>query len=232
MDTHCIYIPDPTPALSFAAKKLVELGFTLVPSTDEAHAILLPVPTPVDCDLSLFKNHLVIGGNLKKTPQNSIDLLQDANYLAQNAAITAEGALGLILPQLTNSLKHSPILILGWGRIGKVLAKKLQQLGVPVSVYARKESDKAMLNALGYSLFRTEDLSKYCCIVNTATAPILNENDVSYVNPNCYLLELASKKYIPGDRVVHGRGLPGKCKPEASGELIAKTVAQYLQGGQ
>ncbi len=232
MDTHYIYIPAPTPALSFAAKKILELGFTLVPSADEADVILLPVPTPEDCDLKLFKNHIIIGGNLAYKPPNSIDLLEDADYLAQNASITAEGALGLILPRLTTSLRSSPILILGWGRIGKTLAKKLQQLDVPVSVYARKKSDQAMLHALGYTLFQRDNLPKYRCIVNTATAPILTETDISYVNPDCYLLELASKKYIPGDRVEHGRGLPGRYKPEASGELIAQTVAQYLQGGQ
>lgn len=231
MNAQNIYIPDPTPALSFAAKKFIELRFTLVPSADEADAILLPVPTPADYDLALFKDHLVIGGNLDNKLPHSIDLLKDAIYLASNAAITAEGALGLILPQLKNTLENSPTLILGWGRIGKALAKKLQQLGIPVSVYARKESDQAMLHALGYDLFSPNDLPKYHCIVNTATAPILDDNDISYVNPNCYLLDLASKKYIPGDRVVHGRGLPGKCKPEASGELIAKTVANYLQGG-
>ncbi len=231
MNDHEIYIPYPTPALSFAAGKLIQLGFTLVPSASEADTVLLPVPTPADCDLSLFKGHRIFGGNLSENTKLSTDLLKDANYLAQNAAITAEGALGMILPQLKNALAASPVLILGWGRIGKCLAKKLQQLGAPVSVYARKVSDQAMLQALGYRLFCPEDLRQYSCIVNTATAPILTDDDMSQVNPNCYLLELASKKYIPGDRVVHGRGLPGKCKPEASGELIANTVAQYLLGG-
>ena len=183
-------------------------------------------------DPKLYGDRCIIGGHLDTTAKNTIDLLCDPDYLAQNAAITAEAALGLILPQLTDSLNASPILILGWGRIGKCLAKKLQQLGVPVSVYARKGSDQAMLLALHYKLYHPNDLPKYRCIVNTATAPILTEDNISYVNPSCYLLDLASSKFIPGETVVHGRGLPGKCKPEASGKLIAHTVAQYLQGGK
>ncbi len=232
MNENTIYIPNPTKALSFAARELPQLGCTLVSSASDARAVLLPIPTPANMDPKLYGDRCIIGGHLDTTVKNAIDLLCDPDYLAQNAAITAEAALGLILPQLTDSLNASPILILGWGRIGKCLAKKLQQLGVPVSVYARKGSDQAMLLALHYKLYHPNDLPKYRCIVNTATAPILTEDNISYVNPSCYLLDLASAKFIPGETVVHGRGLPGKCKPEASGKLIAHTVAQYLQGGK
>lgn len=230
MNSHTIYIPRLTPALSCAVRELVRYGITTVPSADEADAILLPVPTPADMDASIFKGHTVIGGNLPKSIPHTVDLLQDADYLAQNAAITAEAAIGMILSNLSPSLTDAPVLILGWGRIGKVLAKLLQALGTPVSICAHKTEDRAMLNAMGYHPFRSEDLPTFRCIVNTAPAPILTEDDMSHVNPSCYLLELASGTYLPEGHVTQGRGLPGKCKPEASGTLIARTVARYLKG--
>ncbi len=229
MNAHTIYIPTPTKALTFAAQKLIQRGFLLVPSVSDAESILLPIPTPTNTDLSMFQGHTVIGGNLPNESKNMIDFLQDEQYLASNAEITAESALSLILSQLTDSFGDSPVLILGWGRIGKCLAAKLRLLDIPVSIYARKAKDQAMILALGYSLYNKKALPTYRSIVNTATAPILTENDISYVNPSCYLLELASQKYLPGDAVVHGRGLPGKYKPEASGNLIAETVARYCQ---
>ena len=33
---------------------------------------------------------------------------------------------------------------------------------------------------------------------------------------------------IPGEGVLHAKGLPGKYKPEASGKLIAKTILHHL----
>lgn len=229
---HAIYIPEHTPALSYAALEFVRSKVELVPSATDADSVLLPVPTPTDFDLRLYQKCRIFGGNLAKPPEDSVDLLKNDQYLAENAAITAEGAVGMILPNLPDRWSASPVLVLGWGRIGKALSKQLQHLNIPVHVYARKSMDKAMLAALGYSPFESRNLSTYRCIVNTVPAEVLSADNWKKVRPDCYLLELASQKFIPHERVVHGRGLPGKCKPEASGKLIAKTVCKYLQGGR
>ena len=52
------------------------------------------------------------------------------------------------------------------------------------------------------------------------------------VLPNCHerclKIDLASMPGIGGEDVLWARGLPGKDAPEASGELIARTVLKYL----
>jgi dipicolinate synthase subunit A len=163
-----------------------------------------------------------------------LDLLKDPHYLCANAAITAEAALAMILEGLKCEITQAHILILGWGRIGKCLTHQLHHLNANVTVYARREEDRALLRALGYRYATREELrrslGRYHCIVNTVPAAILTEAEAQAIRPGCLKLELASGVWLPGVDVTVAHGLPGKCKSEASGALIAKTIAKYLGG--
>ena len=123
--------------------------------------------------------------------------------------------------------KDCPSLVIGWGRIGKCLATKLKALGAEVTVAARKPTDRAMLSALGYNAEDTATLKysliRYRVIFNTVPATVLPTGPVG-----CLKIDLASTPGIGGNDVIHARGLPGKDAPEASGELIARTVIKYL----
>ena len=87
-----------------------------------------------------------------------------------------------------------------------------------------------MLEALGYGTYAPEYLPNNRCVVNTAPAVNLSSRELSQLRPDCYLLELASGTFLPAECTESGRGLPGKKKPEASGHLIAQTVARHLKG--
>ena len=150
-----------------------------------------------------------------------VDFLKDPFYLADNAAITAECAVRLLGEQLPD-LFNCRILILGWGRIGKCLGKLLQQIGANVTIAARKESDLAMIHALGYQAAPIWDIHQevrcYDAILNTVPAMILPDLQFDGV-----AIELASKPGMNGTNIISARGLPGKMAPEKSGELIART---------
>jgi len=120
-------------------------------------------------------------------------------------------------------------LVVGWGRIGKCLAQLLRQLGSIVTVSARKPSDRAILEALGYRTIRPEDIqpNNFKLIYNTAPTMLL---------PNCVgnalKIDLASQPGISGSDVLWARGLPGKDAPESSGILIANTIIDILRKEQ
>ena len=238
MDPTTVYIPNPTPALSCAAEALNDRGIPLAHCCEDADCLLYPAPTPLNslCDYLIGKT--VIGGNLDflKPEVERFDLLKDPFYLAANAAITAEAALGLILNHMKCAITEAEILILGWGRIGKCLTHQLKALNTHLTVYARKGSDQALLKALSYRPITLEqlreELPRFRCIVNTIPAPVLTAADMACVSASCFKMDLASVLSLPGDGVLHARGLPGRCKPEASGALIAETVARYLKGGK
>jgi len=153
------------------------------------------------------------------------------NALA-NAAITADCTLQLAMPMLTTTLRETPTLIIGWGRIGKCLAALLKALDSKVTVAARKHGDRAMLQALGYISKDPAQLQNqligYRVIFNTAPAPVISETQIACCRKDCVLIDLASSPGLTGKQVIWARGLPGKDAPESSGTLIAKTLLRVI----
>ncbi len=216
------------PAIRFAARALRMQGVTIGSSlSEQVTHVLLNVPTK-EADLSEVPSNItVIGGNLEHIPDTfrKIDLLREEQYLAENAALTADCALRLLGQQLPVAFRDCPILIIGWGRIGKCLASVLKALGAEVSVAARKPSDLGMLTALGYGAVETGSIDpvRYRAILNTVPAPVLAPGG------NAVKIDLASLLGMAGEDVIWARGLPGKMLPESSGKLIARGVLRHLR---
>ena len=231
-----MYIPTPTAPLCAAERRLRSRGVIFTDSATDAEYLLYPAPTKLEMLQPCTMDQTVIGGDLDFLNDNveRLDLLKDPYYLAANAAITAEAALGLVLKELRCEITNANILILGWGRIGKCLTHQLHHLNANVTVYARKDADRAMLRALGYRYADEADLhrglGRFHCIINTVPAPILTPEDAGRIRRDAMKLELATGFWLPGENVVDGHGLPGKCKPEAAGALIARTIAYHLGG--
>lgn len=225
-------------ALNIAAEELEKRGIRIAetPSEDVTH-LLLPVPCRMTANElnailePLPKTVMILGGFLDRPELagfRCLDLLADERYLAENARITAYCAVKIAAEHMRATWEHCPVLILGWGRIGKCLGQLLKVMGADVSIAARKETDRAMISALDY---RAEDISnlgyilgRYKVIFNTVPSPILSEEQMSNCRANCLKIELASSPGIVGADVIDARGLPGKIAPESSGALIARTV--------
>lgn len=238
------------PALRQALLHLQAEG---IPVTSDAAPnvthLLLPVPSLensanirgggalADVLAHLDKNVTVIGGNLSGDfgGRKVVDLLKDADYVAENAAITADCAIRTAGKHLPVVWKNCPVLVIGWGRIGKCLGQALHGLGAEVTVSARKETDRAMLRALGYQAAAPEDLAgqlgHYRVIFNTVPAPVLTRQQLKLCRPGCLKIELASYPGLSGEDVLVARGLPGKIAPESSGALIARKVMEILKEG-
>ena len=233
------YMLGHTAALSVAAQQLEALGISFTPSPDDAVThLLLPVPAfapdgsvkgggNLQAALAeLPKTVCVIGGNLDHpalSGYQTVDLLKDPFYVTQNAQITAHCAIRLAMQQLPVTFDKLPTLVIGWGRIGKCLARLLKDLGADVTVACRKDTDRAMLQALGYRAVSTQALSgkPYRVIFNTAPEMVL-----PYSPDGILKIDLASRPGIGGTDVLQARGLPGKDAPESSGMLIAQTIAR------
>ncbi len=230
MTDTAIYPASAAPAIAFAAEFLSNHGLTITHTPEEATHYLCTVPTPKDtiCPAGVT----FIGGNLAHLANvPKLDLLQDMHYLAKNAAITAHCAMRLGANALTDTFSDLPVLVIGWGRIGKCLAAQLKAAGCRVSVAARKGQDRAILEALGYSAVPMATLhqhAKNCQLLyNTVPAPVLDTTGLS-----CVAIDLASVPGFAGDHVIYARGLPGKMVPKAAGRLMGETIAQLLKEGK
>lgn len=179
----------------------------------------------------------VIGGKLTHPSLAEypvLDLLRDEEYLAKNAAITAECALRVACSLLPAVLPDSPALVIGWGRIGKCLCKRLSALGCPTTVAARNPADRAMAAAFGLAAVDTAQipqvLPRIRLLFNTAPAPILDAGTLDKFR-KCVKIDLASQPGLSGCDVVYARGLPGQYAPESSGILIAEGILRHLREG-
>lgn len=221
--------------MAYAAETLEQLGARVVSDPARAECWLYDVPTPAFVLEDAPRQVTIVGGNLAALadPGRGIDLLADPWYLAQNARITAQAALGLLLPRLEDSFDQSPTLLLGLGRIGKCLETHLRQLGFPVWVYARRPEDRAMLTALGGSAVTDAELDSLLpglrCVINTAPAQILTQRQQALLSPDCLRMELASVPGLLGPNVLSARGLPGQYRPKASGRLIAQSILRHQE---
>lgn len=166
------------------------------------------------------------------------DLLSIEALAVKNAALTALCAVQVILKEIPYDIADQPVLILGAGRIGKLLGLRLRALGAEVTVSSRREEDKAWCAALGLTPADTTDLAPllpHCrLLVNTIPAQVLTPHQLELLPKDALLFELASP---PGgfhhrcdDLTVIGcGGLPGKYAPQSAADAIAETIYHCLE---
>ncbi|MCI8760001.1 MAG: dipicolinate synthase subunit DpsA [Clostridia bacterium] len=179
----------------------------------------------------LAKKHLV----------QIVDIMKREELAILNAISTAEGAIEIAISNTDKIIQGSNVLILGFGRIGKVLARKMQALSANVTCAVRKKEDIAWLKAYGYQVNNintlAEELSQYDIIINTVPHLVLTKRRLEYVKPNCLLMDLASKPGGMDETRIKERGLkfiwalalPGKVAPVTSAEFIKDTIDYILE---
>lgn len=228
--------------MAVARNILEEKGhLTVTSANSQVTHVLLPVPSfdragnfkcsiPLQQLLSqLPENVEILGGNLAPIPCNKWDLLQDQDYLAQNAYITAHGALKLAADRLPMTFRDADPLVIGWGRIGQHLAHLLKACGACVTIAARDPHKRALAASFGYAVCDICQITptKHHLIFNTAPAPVLPETA-----PGILKIDLASTPGMAGQDVWIAPGLPGKETPYSAGKLIAHTVLRHLKEAQ
>lgn len=165
-----------------------------------------------------------------------IDYYNDEGYQIMNTVPTVEGALSIIINETPKTLFGSKILVLGYGRIGKLLSEYLRMLGADTFVEARKDSDLAWIAAKGMKAVPLWNLDKFVgymdVIVNTVPALILGSSILKLIRKDALLLDLASNpggidyKYAEenGLKAVHALGIPGKVACRSAAMYIYETI--------
>ena len=232
----------------------------------EAQAIILPMPAEreeglLNAPLSNTSYHmqtildaipagkLVLAGAVSpalraRAEQNDLHLI---DYLAReelairNAVPTCEGALQLAMEELPITLHGSHVLVIGNGRIGSMLAQKLQALHAHVTVSARSAKDFARIEAAGHGCLHTGalagHLSGFDLVVNTVPARVLGMAELAELPPDCLIIDLASKPggvdfnaaSQIGRHAIWALSLPGKVAPVSAACAIRDTVYTILQ---
>lgn len=155
-------------------------------------------------------------------------------YQIAIARLTAEGAIALLRPETGLSGAH--ILLLGYGRIARLLARELQKAGALVSAAARSGEQRAWAEAEGIEALPLDTLSgaldRFDVIIGTIPAPVLTEPLLALVRKDALLLELASAPggidaaaaHERGLRYIRAPGLPAKYAPERAAVILRDAV--------
>ncbi len=170
-----------------------------------------------------------------------IDYAEREDFAVMNAVPTAEGAIELAMANTSFTLHKSRCLVIGYGRIGKILASYLKALGARVCVTARKFSDLAWIAANGCDCAPTKTVcdiaDDFDIIFNTVPHKILDFKALAKTKNDVLIIDLASR---PGGvdfevaqrlnrRVIWALSLPGKCAPDTAGDIIKNTLINILE---
>lgn len=159
---------------------------------------------PVEDLLKNIQGKTLIAGSIGPNTQNLakqynvkiIDLLKREELAVLNTISTAEGTIQIAMEETAKTIHGSNILVMGFGRIGKILSKMLDGIGANVYAEARKNEDIAWIKAYGYHAIYLnelkENLSKFDIIINTIPSLILNKEYLSQVRKDTLIIDIAS----------------------------------------
>jgi dipicolinate synthase subunit A len=157
-----------------------------------------------------------------------------------NAIPSAEGAIQIAMEQLPITIHGSQSFVLGFGRLGKTLARMLAAIGATITVAARKDADLARIYEIGYRPVKFDQLQECIqeaeIIFNTVPQMVLDENMLSLIRKDALILDLSA---IPGGTdfkaaqklgisAMMAPGLPGKVAPTTSGKILARVIPPLI----
>ena len=133
-----------------------------------------------------------------------VDIMNREELAVLNTISTAEGTIELMIANTNKILHGAEVLILGFGRVAKTLANKINALSAKVTCAARKEKDIAWIKTYGYketniNELSNEKLQKYDFIIN---------KEINYI---------------------WALALPGKIAPVTTAEFIKDTIYNILR---
>lgn len=182
-----------------------------------------------------------IDSHCRKYGINAIDYSKREEFQILNAEPTAEGAIAIAINEMKKTLWGSTALVIGYGRIGKILSEYLYALGAQVYSSARKPEDIARIKLTKCKPVKTSDIARVLpkcdLILNTVPKPVLKDGLIALVNKDAVVIDLASKPggidFKPakerGLNVIWALSLPGKTAPVTAGEILADTILGIMQ---
>ena len=217
-----------------------------------ADVVLLPVPTtrdgknifcpqsnktiPLDYIQYAGEHTLILSCGYNFENKNCIDYLKLDSFCYLNAIPTAEGAIAQAILDTPFCLWGARVLVIGCGRVAKVLIDRLASLKCNLTVSARKSRDFAYLDTLGINHMHTNNVTKnvdqFDIIFNTIDVQLF---DNTCLLENCYLYDLSTTGCLDFNKAKENKikayklpGIPGKIAPISAGKIIAQTTHQLI----
>lgn len=169
------------------------------------------------------------------------DILNEELFCRENALITAEGALSLIIGATDTTLYSMRVAVFGYGRIGQRLTRMLLAMGATVKVFTSDEEELALAHTRGISachLWNREKMDIFHTLVNTVPLRhVVDAETLENLSPSVYILDLASGENnvnwsamhahsIKGER---GNSLPQRISPKSAAAAVKNAIFRHLK---
>jgi len=235
------YIYNELKELKFNCK---ELNFNNIKLQKDDVLIFSPAKKFNIDEITLLPSNIVIFGGkqsdevlkiIESKSINYINLLKDETFAIQNAKLTTEGILSILINNTERSIFENKILILGCGRIGKATSLLFNKLNLNYSISTFKFDDVSNANLFTTNLISSgklkNEINKFDVIINTVPYEILTDDILNNVSDSAIIIEVASVsclnlknvnkykfKYIPAPK------LPQVYCPISAANIMLKSI--------
>ncbi len=180
----------------------------------------------------------IIGCNCELSSRAFTDINKVELFQYKNALPSAEGAIAIAMQESAITLFKSRTLVIGYGRIAKIIADRMAAFKSDVTVAAR--SEKARLEALasGLNSIRTDEIlnviGEYDFIFQTVPSLMLREKELRQMkgllielSSDCAGTDLAVAEAL-SKRVIYAPGIPNRYSPETAAEILFEAVTSVI----
>ncbi len=225
-----------------------------LPATrDGVHLFTSPEwePPRMESLLAVMEGGYLLGGNLSEALLEAAgkrgircrDYYRSERLQEKNALPSAEGAIAIALQALPVTLCGTKVSVIGYGRIGGLLAERLHALGARVTVAARRPEVRVAAEWRGADAVDLGDtaafarvLSSSRVIFNTVPVRVLTRECLEVMAPNTLIIDLASapggvdpkEAESLGIEVIWATALPGRTAPESAGIYLGEEILTIL----
>ena len=157
----------------------------------------------------------------------------------RNACITAEATVAEILKYSDYSIREQKIIVSGYGRCGREIARVLSAMGAKVTVLARSAEARRLARTEGHEAvdfsYGPEEAYGARTVVNTVPALVIREPMIREMHSDAVIIDIASRPggtdlmaaEAYGIKVVAALGLPGLYTTKSSAKVLADAILEH-----
>lgn len=171
--------------------------------------------------------------------------MKDKNIVKENVIPTVEGIISDIISNTDITIDKSNIMVIGYGNIGKILTDYLVKMNSNIVVSIININEESILKEKNINYIYSNNkeqmnnnLNKMDVVVNTAPSLVLNDEYISNISQDAYVLDVSSYPYGVDEQSLKNHktkyhiypGIPGKIAPKTSGIILSKKINSVIGG--
>lgn len=211
---------------------------------------VIPIKESVDEIISFIRTgQLVFAGMAGKGFESKIknkgavfyDYFKREDVTLMNTVPTVQGILKVIFENINYTVHSSRCAVFGYGRVAKIAADTLKNLGADVTVCARKGADIALAEICGMKGCYISDFcriaNEYDIIINTVPSLVINRKILENLKQDTLIIDVASAPFGTDFaaanelkiKAMQCSSLPGKVAPKTAGKIITDGIINILK---